>query len=127
MRNNSSNDNPFRLSRGVEINEQRNRINVNPVPRRGIPLNVNRNNHFSPIFSEARPIIVHGYIRNRNHNHISENEINRIMQYLPSSVINERKEGENDTCIICLGEFNIGDSVTTLPCVHIFHNECIKS
>ena len=127
LRNSFFNDDSFRLERDVENNERRNRIHVNPVSRRGIPLNVHRNNRFSPIFREAPPIIVHGHRLNRNINHISENEINRIMQYLPSSVLNERKEGENDTCIICLGEFNIGDSVTTLPCVHIFHTECIKT
>lgn len=127
LRNNFSNDDSLRLERRFENNEQRNRINVNPVPRRGIPINVHRNERFRPIFREAPPIIVHGHRLNRNNNHISENEINRIMQYLPSSVLNERKEGDNNTCIICLGEFNVGDSVTTLPCVHIFHTECIKS
>ena len=49
------------------------------------------------------------------------------MELLPSTIINEKKEGENNNCIICLEEFDIGDSVTTLPCVHLFHTDCIKN
>ena len=60
-------------------------------------------------------------------NNISNEDLNRIMEYLPSTIINEKKEGENNNCVICLGDFEGGDSVTTLPCVHMFHTECIKN
>lgn len=68
-------------------------------------------------------------VANNNNNNISEDELNRIMEYLPSSVVEEKKEGEGDKkeCVICLGEFDPGESLTTLPCVHIFHTDCIKS
>jgi len=58
---------------------------------------------------------------------LSDDELNRIMGCLPSSVVNEKNEGENNNCVICLGDFEPGDSVTTLPCVHMFHTECIKT
>lgn len=29
-------------------------------------------------------------------------------------------------CVICLGEFLIGQEVLTLPCFHFFHNKCIN-
>ena len=57
---------------------------------------------------------------------LSDDELNRIMECLPSSIVNEKIEGENNNCVICLGDFEQGDSVTTLPCVHMFHTECIK-
>ena len=28
-------------------------------------------------------------------------------------------------CVICMGEFKIGDALRFLPCVHIYHKECI--
>ena len=72
----------------------------------------------------------HVYIPNENNvdnNNISEDELNRIMEYLPSSVVNEKNEGENNNCVICLADFEPGESITTLPCVHMFHTECIKA
>ncbi len=32
----------------------------------------------------------------------------------------------NHTCIICLSEFKIGQSVKVLDCNHMYHNECIN-
>ena len=80
-----------------------------------------------------RPVIVGppGYVYDpnnpNNNNNLSDEDLNRIMGYLPSSVVNENKEGENNNCVICLGDFEIGESVTTLPCLHRFHTECIKT
>ena len=51
--------------------------------------------------------------------------IDNIMNLLPSSTITEKKEGNN--CIICLSDLEIGDKVTSLPCLHIFHTDCIKN
>ena len=28
-------------------------------------------------------------------------------------------------CVICMGEFKMGDALRFLPCVHIYHKECI--
>ena len=118
-RNNSSNNNPIRPANNILPR------NINPVPVRiGAPLNIRNIYRNRP-----PPIIVHGnrYRSDRNNNHINGNDINRIMELLPSTVLNEKKEGENNNCIICLGEFDIGESVTTLPCVHLFHTDCIKN
>lgn len=34
--------------------------------------------------------------------------------------------GEQSKCLICLDEFNDGDDVKTLPCLHIYHQRCIE-
>ena len=73
------------------------------------------------------PIIIgsQGHIFNpmQQRNNIN---IDEIMNLLPSSVLNEKKEGENNNCIICLADFEIGDNITSLPCLHLFHIDCIK-
>ena len=33
---------------------------------------------------------------------------------------------DQDSCVICLSEFENGENVTTLPCGHDYHTECIK-
>ena len=38
----------------------------------------------------------------------------------------ELKEKENDSCAICVSDFEIGEMVTMIPCSHLFHSECIK-
>eukprot|EP01080_Neovahlkampfia_damariscottae_P012000 gene12000-5400_t len=32
---------------------------------------------------------------------------------------------DQDTCVICYEEFKIGESVRKLPCLHLFHSNCI--
>jgi hypothetical protein len=76
------------------------------------------------IMAEPGQILVPGEIM---HNNLSDDELNRIMGCLPSSIVNEKIEGENNNCVICLGDFEKGDSVTTLPCAHMFHTDCIKT
>lgn len=62
-----------------------------------------------------------------NNNHINENEVNLIMECLSTNTLNEKKVGENTKCFMCCEQFDIGQSVTTLPCFHIFHFDCIKN
>ena len=63
----------------------------------------------------------------QTNNQINENEINLIMECLSTDILKEIKVGENNKCLMCNEEFNIGQSVTTLPCSHVFHFNCIKS
>ena len=139
-------NNPLRLIR----NNRTNINNNNNIPRIGVPQgnippnNNNRievqqvniqpnNNYLNPGVIVLPPIIVGqgGQINNYgnniiNDNRIKEEELNRIMELLPTSILREKKEGEIKECVICLGEFEVQDNITTLPCVHFFHKECIR-
>ena len=61
-------------------------------------------------------------------NPFKEDDAKEILRYIPTSVIQEEKNknDNNYKCLICLYEFKIGDKVCTLPCLHIFHTECLK-
>jgi hypothetical protein len=62
-------------------------------------------------------------------NLFKEEDANEILRYIPCSIIQEEKlkNENNNKCVICLYEFKIGDKVSTLPCLHLFHNECLKN
>ena len=51
-----------------------------------------------------------------------------IIQTYPTSKIKEINHLDEDKkkCLICLENFKIGDDSIILPCIHIFHSECIK-
>ena len=74
------------------------------------------------------PLIIgeRGHVYNPSEQRNNVN-IDAIMNLLPSSEVKEKKEGENNNCIICLNDFEIGDNVTSLPCLHVYHTDCIKS
>ena len=37
------------------------------------------------------------------------------------------ESSEGRTCMICIAQYEFGETVKTLPCIHMFHNECIDS
>ena len=38
----------------------------------------------------------------------------------------EQIDEEEPSCTICLCEFEEGEAMTTLPCLHLFHKECLE-
>jgi len=49
-----------------------------------------------------------------------------VVENLPSHVYNGRPlPVEKNSCTICLNEFKQGETIKTLPCLHIYHNTCI--
>lgn len=52
----------------------------------------------------------------------------KIVANLPENILKDisKLSTEKKKCLICLEEFIIGDKTIFLPCIHIFHAECIK-
>ena len=38
---------------------------------------------------------------------------------------NDREKNENSSCCICMEDYQTGDHMVTLPCLHVFHRDCI--
>ena len=54
---------------------------------------------------------------------------NDILRQLPKSKLQniERLDDDKKKCIICLEDFKTNDKVIYLPCIHFFHEICIKN
>lgn len=46
-----------------------------------------------------------------------------LIQHLPTGVYDGSKK--NRECVICMVEFQFGDPIRFLPCMHTYHTECI--
>lgn len=57
----------------------------------------------------------------------SEADIFRLPVHKVTSRDKLRMNPENRGCSICLEQFTSGDVVRTLPCLHIFHTQCIDT
>ena len=76
----------------------------------------NLNNQNNRIY--IRPVI-------RNNDHPTDRE---ILNGLPEILIDTSKlYEEKKKCNICLDEYKTGDKATILPCIHLFHTNCIKN
>lgn len=52
-----------------------------------------------------------------------------ILNSLPETEVNDasKLDSDNKECLICLDEFHDKEKIICLPCIHVFHNDCIKS
>ena len=52
-----------------------------------------------------------------------------IVSELPETKIDDINKLDNDkkNCVICMEDFKNGDKITNLPCLHMFHTNCIQS
>jgi len=74
---------------------------------------------------EAAPIFLQGQVQSS----LSEEEQIRMAQrlglisHLPTGVFDGTKKKRE--CVICMIELEIGDPIRFLPCMHIYHKDCI--
>lgn len=84
----------------------------------------------SPLYSEViQPIFYPSPSVSRPVSHLTEEEQVKIakriglIQHLPVGLYDGCKKARE--CVICMIEFNVGDSVRYLPCMHTYHCQCI--
>jgi hypothetical protein len=126
-RPNSGNNNILNNNQIQNINRMINHNNRNiNVHIRHLPQNLNNNHRF---------LIFIGNNANHNHrHHIPESRHEhptdkQILNQLPETYIEDvnKLDNEKKNCVICLEDFKTGDKAVILPCIHMFHNKCIKN
>jgi len=131
MRNNQmtiSNNNFYRRQ---ENNNQYNNINrYNNNNYRNNNNNRNRNNLLINIPSFRNEDIFHNRLNQLRYRGLRNNINNRreLNVRLPETKIDNiySLDPEKRRCTICLCDFIHGDNVIILPCIHMYHAECIK-
>ena len=66
--------------------------------------------------------------RNRHTDNVKKAERSTICDNFPSRKYkhNKRKKEKIESCLICIESYETGDSIMTLPCMHTYHEECIR-
>lgn len=121
-----------------------NQFHVNIVPR--MPLNINmpnvnnriinqnppQNPFRDPYFDQIMPFpsgLAEAMFEELSHNIDNDNSVSeQIIDNLP--VINiddpDKLDSDKKQCVICLTDYEKGVKGIILPCIHLFHSECIK-
>ena len=108
---NINNNNNIRIH-----NENRNERNINN--NNNIRINIENNNQIN-IRNEFN-------LRRRIRNKREENSI--LSKLIITKIIDVNKLPEDKkTCTICLGDYLNNENTIYLPCLHLFHEDCIKS
>ena len=130
IRNNPIRPDPnnIRNNKYININQNRNN-NINNIRslsnmnnRRN---NIRSNNIYNNINNNRYNNNVHENLNIKRFNSQRKHKINDFTQITIEN-INKLEEG-NRYCSICLEDFKIREKVAVLPCIHFFHNNCIKN
>ena len=126
IRNNNRIPNPI-INIG-QIFQNFDSLNNNPIPR-----NISNHNFMIPgnvrhLFEiNNMPHQEFSFIPNHGNRH--HRVTNEILNQLPETKIEDvnKLDPEKRNCVICLEDFKNGDKAINLPCIHLFHKDCIKS
>lgn len=83
------------------------------------------NENINDVFDD---LIGEDLLNNDKYNIFKTDEYKQIISYIPTSTVSDVKKlsNNNNRCVICLSEFNVGEKESTLPCLHFFHSNCIE-
>ena len=85
--------------------------------------NNDNNNNNEDNNNELSESIIDSFESRENNNHGIDEE---VLWRLPKSKIPDVNKLEKKQCNICLADYKNGDELTTLPCFHFFHPNCIN-
>ena len=89
---------------------------------------INRVDRFIDNIGNSQPQNEENNIINEIGLQSKERDLNTILKFLPVWEIRENKRHDNNNnCVVCLCDFQIGDIISALPCCHVFHTECIQN
>lgn len=113
--NNNNGNNGSTIRRSNIITNINTNINNNGLTRRrntNITTTTNTNTTTS-----VRPRIVN-----------KQSSLHKLLSLLPQTTLTDKEYlgNNNKDCIICLDAFEINDRLTTLPCTHFFHCNCLE-
>lgn len=109
----TADDNDISLLRGNDSQDGADTANLGPPPpyQERVPV-------YHPTPNVSRPVT-----------HLTEEEQVKIakrlglIHHLPTGIYDGSKKARE--CVICMGEFVLGDALRFLPCMHTYHKECI--
>ena len=125
----NNNLNPDRIE-NIPINNigNRNELNRNNL---NINFNNNINNRENNIennrVNNNENNIENNRVNNNENNRVNNNEIliKKILEICNTDIFNSNKYKIDEVCSICLNNFENNDNIIILPCLHIFHDECM--
>ncbi len=134
--NNNSNENNFVPSsaitvtyNGPQVNNNNQNINNN--------VNISQNDHNYDHFNISSFALSSNAMNNyeimpenpniRSKVDVTNNNYSNVLNQLPENTIEDlnKLNEENKSCIICLSEYEKGDTTIVLPCFHFFHKNCM--
>ena len=86
---------------------------------------INDNDSSSYIIPEGSLKVFHEYLDELQKSYINGVDP-KLFKYLPEITINKNSYYDTKQCTICLNDININEKAIILPCLDIFHSECIK-
>ena len=125
----SDNDSDSDYQNNNRNNRNNNRFDYrhNIMNNRNYSGNHNRNNNNNRNYNRYNYFnrLNRNNFQNAHHNATT----NQIVNGLPETKIEDitKLDQEKKNCVICLEDFKNGDTVINLPCIHLFHNKCIKN
>ena len=129
-RQNVQSDNRIRRHNNINNNNRIHNINrPHPQPNAFIPgprlfpfHNINNRQSIGTMFQE----LISSYENSGSGAHATDRE---ILNELPETNIEDVSKLDSDkkNCVICLEDFKNREKATILPCIHLFHKNCIKS